>query len=205
MSDAVVESTPQATSASPAVKKSKAKAAGGPKKPKAKPTHPPTTQMINAAIKALKERGGSSLPAIKKWIAANYKVDVGKLAPFIKKSLKTSVAKGELVQTKGKGASGSFKLPAKETKEKVAKKPKAKKVVAKKTTSGEKKAKKPAVKKSTEKKAKASTAKAAKKSGTAKPKQKSTKPKAAAAKKPKTPKPKKVAAKKPAAKKPAKK
>ena len=61
------------------------------------------------------ERGGSSLQAIKKCIAANYKVDSEKLSPFIKKYLKTAVASGELVQTKGKGASGSFKLAAAKT------------------------------------------------------------------------------------------
>ncbi|CAH1384238.1 unnamed protein product, partial [Tenebrio molitor] len=40
----------------------------------------------------------------------NYKVDAEKVAPFIKKYLKGAVASGSLVQTKGKGASGSFKL-----------------------------------------------------------------------------------------------
>jgi hypothetical protein len=68
--------------------------------------------MVGNAIKSLKERGGSSLQAIKKYIAANYKVDSEKLSPFIKKYLKTAVASGELVQTKGKGASGSFRLAA---------------------------------------------------------------------------------------------
>ena len=34
--------------------------------------HPPTKIMVNEAIKALKERSGSSLAAIKKYIAANY-------------------------------------------------------------------------------------------------------------------------------------
>jgi hypothetical protein len=66
--------------------------------------------MVSNAIRSLKERGGSSVQAIKKYIAANYKVDSEKLAPFIKKYLKGAVASGELVQTKGKGASGSFKL-----------------------------------------------------------------------------------------------
>nr|CAH7737326.1 unnamed protein product [Callosobruchus chinensis] len=66
--------------------------------------------MVINAIKGLKERGGSSLQAIKKYIAANYKVDAEKVAPFIKRYLKSSVASGALVQTKGKGASGSFKL-----------------------------------------------------------------------------------------------
>lgn len=190
MSDAVVETAPVAASVA-APKKAK-KVAAGPKKPKTKPNHPPIAQMVSEAIKALKERNGSSLPAIKKYIAANNKVDVLKLAPFIKKSVKSSVVAGKLIQTKGKGASGSFKLPAKE---KEAKKPK--KVVKKKATTGEKKVK--AKKPSATKKAKAAPAKAAKKSGTVKPKQKSTKPKAAA-KKPKTPKPK-VTAKKAAPKK----
>jgi len=85
------------------------------KKPRTKPVHPRTSEMVENAIKSLKERGGSSLQAIKKYIAANYKVDSEKLSPFIKKYLKTAVASGELVQTKGKGASGSFKLAAAKT------------------------------------------------------------------------------------------
>ncbi|XP_074035439.1 histone H1-like [Leptinotarsa decemlineata] len=80
------------------------------KNPRSKPSHPPTSEMVNNAIKGLKERGGSSLQAIKKYIAANYKADAEKVAPFIKKYLKSAVASGSLVQTKGKGASGSFKL-----------------------------------------------------------------------------------------------
>ncbi|KAG8291291.1 hypothetical protein J6590_063924 [Homalodisca vitripennis] len=72
----------------------KAKAAAASKKPRVKPAHPPTSDMVNAAIKSLKERGGSSLQAIKKYIAANYKVDAEKLAPFIRKYLKSAVASG---------------------------------------------------------------------------------------------------------------
>ena len=103
-------------------------------KPKAKPTHPPTAAMVMAAVKALKDAKGSSLPAIKKYIAANYKVDIVKLSPFVRKALKSLVEKKKLVQTKGTGASGSFKLnkAAKEDKPKKAKKPKAKKPKAKK-------------------------------------------------------------------------
>lgn len=138
-------------------------------KPKAKPSHPPTADMVNNAVKTLKERGGSSLQAIKKFIAANYKVDVEKLAPFIKKYLKSAVVKGILIQTKGKGANGSFKLSAVKKEKKVvkAKKPAAKKV------------KKPAAKKSPKK--------AAKKPAAPKKEKKAKTPK-----KPKTPKPKKV-------------
>ena len=88
------------------------KAKSSAKKPRVKPVHPRTSEMVANAISSLKERGGSSLQAIKKYITANYKVDSEKLSPFIKKYLKTAVASGELVQTKGKGASGSFKLAA---------------------------------------------------------------------------------------------
>lgn len=122
------------------------------KKPSAASTHPPTQQMVDASIKNLKERGGSSLLAIKKYIAATYKCDAQKLAPFIKKYLKSAVANGKLIQTKGKGASGSFKLSVAANKVKAAKpvesKKKTAKVVAKKETlskkvaSGDKKAKK---------------------------------------------------------------
>ena len=87
----------------------KTKSSSG-KKPRAKPAHPRTSEMVSSAIKSLKERGGWSLQAIKKYIAANYKVDTEKFTPFIKKYLKAAVASGELVQTKGKGDSGSFKL-----------------------------------------------------------------------------------------------
>merc|ERR1711992_77218 len=112
--------------------------------PKAKPTHPPTSAMIAAAIKALKERNGSSLAAIKKYIAATYKVDVVKLAPFIRKALKKGVESKKLVQVKA-----SYKL-AKEEKKPKAKKP-TKKPAAKKAKTP-KKATKPAAKKPAAKK-----------------------------------------------------
>ncbi|KAG5677667.1 hypothetical protein PVAND_007404 [Polypedilum vanderplanki] len=128
--------------ASPVASPAKAKKAvkpksDKPKKPKAPRTHPPVADMCLNAIKTLKERGGSSLQAIKKFVAAQYKADVEKLAPFIKKYLKSAVAKGQLVQTKGKGASGSFKLPTAAKKEKVEKP---------KKPAGEKKAKTAAAK-----------------------------------------------------------
>ena len=68
--------------------------------------------MVTAAIAALKDRKGSSLAAIKKYVAGNYKVDVDRIAPFIRpRFLKAAVEKGALKQTKGNGAAGSFKLP----------------------------------------------------------------------------------------------
>jgi histone H1/5 len=42
-------------------------------------------------------------------VAANNKVDSGKLSPFMKKYLKDAVTVGELVQTKSKGAFVSSK------------------------------------------------------------------------------------------------
>ncbi|XP_037084307.1 collagen alpha-1(I) chain-like [Pollicipes pollicipes] len=104
------------TNRRPAAKAAKAKV------PRAKRVHPPTSEMVRGAIKGLKERGGSSLIAIKQYIAANHKVDAEKLALFIKRVLKSGVTSVALVQTKGKGASGSFKLSA-ATKDKAAKKP----------------------------------------------------------------------------------
>lgn len=193
-------SAPETATATPVAAKTKKaktpKAKTGVKK--AASTHPPTSAMVNNAIKNLKERGGSSLQAIKKYISATYKVDAEKIAPFIKKYLKSAVDSGALVQTKGKGAAGSFKLPAAGTAS-GAKKPAVKKP----------KAVKKAVKPKAEKKAKATPkkAKAAAKPKTAKPKAAKKSPikakkaaKPAAAKKPKTPKksPKK-AVKKPAA------
>ncbi|XP_031631261.1 histone H1-like [Contarinia nasturtii] len=71
----------------------------------------PTSELVLNAIKTLEDCNGSSLQAIKKFIATNYKLDTDKMAPFIKKYIKNAVGAGKLIQTKGKGASGSFKLP----------------------------------------------------------------------------------------------
>lgn len=152
------------------------------RKPAAKPTHPPTEQLVNAAIVALKERTGSSLQAIKKYIGTNNNVDADKLSPFIKKYLKKATANGRLIQTKGHGASGSFKLSAAAQKPKTEKK---KKPVAKKAVKP--KASKPKAVKSKPTKAKKPKSKVASK-------QKSLKPSAG---KPRAPKPKKAQAKKP--------
>lgn len=217
MSDPAVatESAPAVEKLSSPPKKGAKAALSKPKKPKALKTHPPVSEMVVNAVKTLKERGGSSLQAIKKFLAAQYKVDVEKLAPFIKKFLKSAVAKGQLLQTKGKGASGSFKLPAASKKEAVPKKPKTvkPKSAKPKKVAGEKK--KPAAKKSVAKKPKAASSptkikkpavKSAKKPAVAKPAKKSAPAKPKAVVKPKVaPKQKKAAlAKKPSpAKKPA--
>lgn len=208
-----------AEKSAPSPKKGKAAAAKA-KKPRTTPSHPKTSDMVNAAITNLKERGGSSLQAIKKYVGATYKVDVEKLSPFIKKYLKSAVASGALVQTKGKGASGSFKLSAtsgksekkaegKIKKKKAASSPKkaaatsAKKAKssspAKKSKPKKKTAAKPAAKKATaEKKKKSPAASKPKKPAAKSPKKEK---KAKAPKKPKSPKPKKATAKKAAPKK----
>ncbi|CAN7988696.1 unnamed protein product, partial [Ixodes hexagonus] len=155
--------------AAPAAPKSPKKPSTKVSKGKAKPapTHPKVSAMVTASIGALKERGGSSLQAIKKYMAANYKVDVEKLSPFIRKYLKSAVAAGALVQTKGKGASGSFKLSAKSDKPSPAARKPKKETAAKKrpasAAAGPAKKKKPAsAKKSPAAKAKSAKPKAAK-------------------------------------------
>merc|ERR1712045_530998 len=144
------------------------------KKPKAPAAHPKYSVMIAAAIKALKDRTGSSRQAIAKYICANHKVDVAKAGVPLRLALKKGVAAGTLKMggAAGKKGAGCFKIGERA---KVEKKKKPKKVVKKKKPAA-KKAKKPAKK-------------AAKKPAAKKP----------AAKKPAA---KKAAAKKPAAKKP---
>ena len=145
---------------------------GGEKKKAAakKPAdHPKYSEMIAAAIGALKERSGSSRQAIVKYIAANYKVGDG-AATHVKLALKRGVASGAFSQPKGTGASGSFKLVKKEAPKKpkaakkkpAAKKPAAKKPAAKKATP-KKTAKKPAAKKAAKKSPKKAKKPAAKK------------------------------------------
>ncbi|GIY51181.1 histone H1, orphon [Caerostris extrusa] len=78
--------------------------------------------MAVTAITILKERGGSSLQAIKKHIASKHMVDMDCLTPFIRKFLKSAVAARTLVYTSGKGANGSFKFSASGQKQKNPKK-----------------------------------------------------------------------------------
>ncbi|CAL9698340.1 unnamed protein product [Knipowitschia caucasica] len=175
-------------------KKAAAKKSDGPSLPK----------LITAAIAESKERKGVSMAAVKKALAAKG-VDVVKANKRINNALKKMVVSGAVSQTKGTGASGSFKLATKEAKPKTVKKKapaKAKKPAAKKATTPKKKAvKKPAAKKpkSPAKKAAKKPAKSPKKVA----KKPAKSPKKAAPKKPKAVKksPKKAAAKKAAPKK----
>lgn len=173
MSDAPATAAP--------AKVAKRKSAG---KPKKQANHPKYSKMVKDALTALKERGGSSRQAILKYIVKHFSVghDERIVNAHLKMALRAGVKNGTLKQSKGTGASGSFRIGDK--KEKVAKKPKvarakkpkAKKPKAKKATKAKKpaKAKKPKVKKA--KVAKKPAAAKAKKPKTAKPK----KPKAAA-------------------------
>merc|ERR1712088_1234021 len=129
------------------------------KKPEA--SHPTSSVMVKAALENLKERKGSSLAAIKKYIGTNYKADPVKMSVFIKKALKSGVEKKTILQVKGVGASGSFKLAKPKPKKKVAAKSKpaaAKKATPKKKVEKSKSAKpsakpkKPVAKKAASKK-----------------------------------------------------
>ncbi|XP_032092161.1 histone H1-like [Thamnophis elegans] len=199
------ETAPEAPAAAAPAAKAPAKKA---KKPAAakprKAAGPSVTELLTKAVAASKERNGVSLAALKKALAAaGY--DVEKNNSRIKLGLKSLVGKGTLVQTKGTGASGSFKLNKKqqhESKDKVLKKKpaiKTKKPAAKKPAGAAKKPKKPAPKKSPKKAVKKSAA-GAKKAAKSPKKAKPAKPKRAVkspaktktkAAKPKTPKAKK--------------
>lgn len=162
----------------------KVKKAAKPKKPS---THPKYSEMIVKAVTALKERGGSSRQAILKHILANFNVgkDAAAVNSRLKVSLKKCVAKGVLKQSKGKGASGSFRVGEKKA-EKKAKAPKKKGDKAKK-------AKKPRAKKA----AVAAAPEGGEGAAPAKPKKAKSPKKAKAAKPKKAKSPKKAKAAKP--------
>ncbi|XP_008055793.1 histone H1.3 [Carlito syrichta] len=198
----VAPAAPAPTEKTPVKKKvRKSGAAAG----KRKASGPPVSELITRAVAASKERSGVSLAALKKALAAaGY--DVEKNNSRIKLGLKSLVSKGTLVQTKGTGASGSFKLNKRaasgEAKPKVkrasaakpkkptgaAKKPKKATGVATPKKSAKKtpkKAKKPAAAAGAKK-----VGKSAKKVKAAKPKKAAKSPAKAKAPKPKTAKPK---------------
>uniref|UniRef100_A0A671Q477 Histone H1 n=1 Tax=Sinocyclocheilus anshuiensis TaxID=1608454 RepID=A0A671Q477_9TELE len=79
-----------------------------------KTTGPSIGELIVKAVSASKERSGVALAALKKALAAGG-YDVEKNNSLVKIAIKSLVTKGTLVQTKGVGASGSFKLNKKQT------------------------------------------------------------------------------------------
>ncbi|KAM4036331.1 uncharacterized protein ACNLHF_015248 [Anomaloglossus baeobatrachus] len=191
--------------AEPAAKAKKSPKKSGAAKQSSKSSGPSASDLIMKAVSASKERSGVSLAALKKLLSAGG-YDVEKNNSRLKLAIKALVNKGSLLQVKGSGASGSFKLNKKpETKDKAAKKKpaaaaKPKKPAAKKAAKSPKKPKKaPAAAKKSPKKAKKPAA-AAKKAAKS-PK----KPKAAPKPKKVTKSPAKKAAKPKAAKSPAKK
>ena len=170
-------------------------------KPKAPAVHPKYSEMVKTAISTLKERGGSSRQAILKYIMANFSVgtDPKSVNARVKVALRSGVTTESLKQSKGTGATGSFRLgaPLKVDKPKKAIKPKAvakpkkpkspKKVKTPKKAVGEKKTAKPKKVKTPKKKAAAAATKPKKtktptKKATAKPKKVKTPKKKAAAK-----------------------
>ena len=155
-------------------------ASAKPKKPSARPKY---SEMETQAINILKKRGGSSRQAVLKYVMANF--NVGKDAKSVNAHLDLALGAGvknkSLKQSKGTGASGSFKVgevkaAKKPTKAKKAAKPKAvkpKKSVAKKAAV-ENNAQKPSTKKATAKpkKEKSSTKTSAKPKAKKAPKKK---------------------------------
>ena len=101
------------------------------------PSRPTFTVMVRKAIANLKERNGSSRQAIEKWIIANYGVEKG--GHHLRLALKKGVEAGTLIQAKGVGANGSFKLKKVAEPKKPAKKVMKKKAPAKKSTATKKK------------------------------------------------------------------
>merc|ERR1719382_2136758 len=98
----------------PLKKRKLAKQGKGRPAPKPKePEIPPVAEMVPTAIRALRDnpRKGSSLSAIKGFMAEEWGINVQTYAPKIKKYLLRAVESGEVVQTKGKGASGRFTVP----------------------------------------------------------------------------------------------
>ncbi|NWS98952.1 H5 protein, partial [Mionectes macconnelli] len=155
----------------PAAKPKRARSA---RRPAAHPTY---TDMITAAIRADKSRGGSSRQSIQKYVKSHYKV--GPNADVqIRLAIRRLLAAGVLKQAKGVGASGSFRL-AKASKAKRSPAKKRKKA-ARRSTSPRKRARKA---KSPAKKPKSAARKARKKSRSS-PK-KAKKPKTVKAKSPK--------------------
>ena len=68
---------------------------------------------MKTAIQALRDnpRKGSTPAAIKGFMAEEWGINIQTYAPRIKKYLQKGVDNGELIQTKGRGASGRFTVP----------------------------------------------------------------------------------------------
>jgi histone H1/5 len=155
-------------------KKKMAMNKGATKKPA---DHPKYSEMVHQALGSLKERGGSSRQAILKYLVKNFKLgtDEATVNTHLKMALRAGVKNASLKQSKGSGASGSFRLGEEAKKKpKAAKKAKAAKKVKKPKAAGTKSPKKMA------KKTASAKPKAAKKAKADKPKKAVAAPKKAA-------------------------
>uniref|UniRef100_A0A3P9Q8B8 Histone H2B n=1 Tax=Poecilia reticulata TaxID=8081 RepID=A0A3P9Q8B8_POERE len=110
----MAEEAPAAAPAKAPAKAPKKKSAPRPKK-----DGPSLPKLIVDAVAESKERKGTSLAALKK-VLAGKGVDVSKANKRINTAVTKLVTKGTLSQTKGTGASGSFKLAKKEPKVRIA-------------------------------------------------------------------------------------
>jgi len=174
-----------ATASAPKMKTAKKAAT----KAKAPADHPKYSEMIVAAIKALKERGGSSRQAILKYIMSNYPTvgtDAKPVNSHMKLALKRLVGG---TNSAVKQVKGSFAINKEAVKEKQPKKTAAKKV-EKPKVAGTKMAKKP---KSPKKEKAPKAEKAAKPKKEAKKKAETPKPEVAAPPAPKLASPKPLA------------
>merc|ERR1712124_243421 len=133
----------QSAKMSTAAEKSKPKKSTTKTTKKMEQAHPPSSVMIVKAIEDLKEKKGSSLASIKKYIGANYKVDLTKLSVHIRRALKSGIEKKTI--TASAGMAGRFKIAKAESK------PKAKPKTPKRVKTPSKKKAKPS-KKATPKK-----------------------------------------------------
>ena len=96
----------------------------------------PYKDMIVEALTALKDPSGSSRRKISSFIMHTYKVNESTVKKRLTPALKHALKKGIIVQSKGIGAAGSFKLPASAVAAKSpVKKGAAKKAAAKKNAS----------------------------------------------------------------------
>ncbi|XP_065574968.1 histone H1-delta-like [Artemia franciscana] len=120
-------------------KPAKAAKPKGDKKAKAPGNHPKYTEIITKSIADLKEREGPSRQAIFKCIMGNFQVgNAAKVVNmYLKQALKRCLANRIVINPKGIGVTGSFKLtrPVKAKNSKAVKpaKPTAKKSLVKKT------------------------------------------------------------------------
>lgn len=78
--------------------------------PKKKKDGPAVSELVYRAVAASQDRKGLSYYAIKKALSFQG-YDVEQYGFLIKRAIHVLVKKGALIQTKGSGVSGSFKVP----------------------------------------------------------------------------------------------